>query len=410
MGKRRGNHEGSIYQRPTGRWCARISMPDGRRLSKEFGTQREAREWIKATVARVDDGLTLAGARLTVAEFCDRWLDTVRSSLRPKTVLQYEQIVRQHIVPTLGRVKLEDLRADQVQLLYNRKREADTGVRTVRLIHAVLHRALRVALRWGLVRRNVADAVDQPGKEQKEMRALSAEQARALLAAARGHRLEALFHLALSLGLRQGELLGLKWEDVDWNGRTLQVRRQMQYIPGQGKLLVEPKTAAGRRTLSLGEADLAKLREHKRRQAEERLALGPYWADQGLIFPSSIGTPLERNALLTAFKTLLQAAGLPRVRFHDLRHTSATIQLAAGIPPNVVQQRLGHATIDVTLGIYSHVLRGMHEDAARRMDELLSDHGCELARTWHEKSDRPVGVVAAAYTYHTARRAGIDGE
>ncbi len=370
MGKRRGNHEGSIYQRQDGLWCARVSV-GGRRLTAYRKTQREAREWIREALAQVATGLTVERSRATVGEYLRYWLEMSRPTLRPKTSQQYEQIVQQHIAPDLGAVRLKDVRPDHVQALYNRRLAAGVGRRTVRLVHAVLHRAFGRAVRWGLMGRNPADAVDKPQAPHREMRVLTVEQVRALLDAARGHRLEALFHLALSIGLREGELLGLMWSDIDWQERTLQVQRQVQRVTGQGKLLVEPKTKAGRRVVALGEQDLAQLREQRRRQATERLFAGAKWQDGGLVFATTIGTMLEQSKVYKQFRALLGAAGLPAIRFHDLRHTSATIQLAAGIPANVVQQRLGHASIDMTLGIYAHVIREMQQDAAERMDRVL---------------------------------------
>jgi integrase len=240
VGKRRGNNEGSIYQRQDGRWCARISL-DGRRLTKYFKTQREGRDWLKETIAQVDDGMTLEGAKVTLADFFARWLEAAKSELRPNTWGQYERITRQHILPQLGHFRLKDLRPDHVQALYTAKLAAGIGQRTVRLTHAVLHRALNQALKWGLVRRNVSDATNKPKATHAEMRTLDPGQTRALLEVAQGHRLEALLHLAVNTGLRQGELLGLRWSDLDWQTGALQVQRQMQRTRGEGKSLSHPR-------------------------------------------------------------------------------------------------------------------------------------------------------------------------
>jgi integrase len=370
MAKRRGNHEGTIYQQPNGSWRAHISIA-GRRLSKVLPTQRDCREWLKEMRAKLDDGLTLAGARVTVKGHLATWLDSARPTLRPNTIVQYERIVKRYLDPALGRLRLEDLRPDHVQRLYATAQSSGTGVRTVRLIHSVLHRALHQALKWGLVRRNVCDAVDPPIARRTEMTALSARQVDALLSIAESHRLYGLFYLALSTGLREGELLGLRWTDVDWTAGALQVQRQAQWLAGQGVVFQEPKTARGRRAVPLGSATLAVLRDHRKRQVEERLFYGAAWVDQDLLFTTTRGTPLNPSNLIKAFRALLDAAGLPAIRFHDLRHTAATLMLAQGVNPKIVQERLGHASITLTLDTYSHVLPTMQREAADLIDAIL---------------------------------------
>jgi integrase len=221
------------------------------------------------------------------------------------------------------------------------------------------------------VRRNPADAVDKPKLKRAEMKTLTLEQTRSFLHATEGHRLESLFHLAIHTGLRQGEILGLRWSDLDWKTGALQVQRQVKRISGEGLQFSEPKTASGRRLVKLGSAMLAKLREHHKRQLEERIFVGLQWQDQGMIFTSTVGTVLDQRNVHREFKLLLGKADLPDIRFHDLRHTAATLMLQQGIHPKVVQERLGHSEIGITLNIYSHVLPSMQEDAAERMDSLL---------------------------------------
>jgi integrase len=321
--------------------------------------------------AQIADGLTIEGTRTTLEDFMQQWLRTAKSSLRPNTWKQYSQIVRQHIIPDLGRIKLKDLRPDHIQSLYASKQEAGVGLHTIRLIHAVLHRAFAQALRWGLVTRNPADAVDRPKPGRKEMKALDAGQARVLLNAIEGERLEALYYLAITTGLRQGELLGLRWSDLDWETGRLRVQRQLQRVPGEGLVFSEPKSNASRRLVKLGSTVLEKLHEHRERQEQERLLVGERWQKHELIFPSTIGTPMEPRNLFRQFKDLLKRAGLPDIRFHDLRHTAATLMFEQDVHPKVVQERLGHSTITLTLDTYSHVLPSMQEDAADKMDTLL---------------------------------------
>jgi integrase len=294
-----------------------------------------------------------------------------KSSIRPNTFQHYSQIVKQHINPIIGKILLRDLRPDQVQSLYTSKLASGTSNRTTNMIHAVLHRALHHALQLGLVGRNVADSVTRPKLLRKEMKTLNDNQVRQLIQVAEGNRLQILFWFAVTTGLRQGELLGLKWSDVDWQTRRIHIQRQVQRIKG-GLIFCEPKSAAGRRVITLGKTTIEKLRDHSRKQKIERINAGVNWQEMDLVFPSSRGTPMEPSNVLKNYKKCLKVAGLPILRFHDLRHTAATLMLQQGINPKIVQERLGHSDISLTLNTYSHVLPSMQEDAAEKLDELLT--------------------------------------
>lgn len=268
-------------------------------------------------------------------------------------------LVDKHVVPALGNVKLSKLTPAHLQGFYRSKLDAGLSPRTVQYLHVVLHRALKQALRWGLVTRNVAEAVDPPKVHKKEVTPLSPEQARAFLEAARGDRLEALYVLAVHTGMRQGELLSLRWEDVDLEAGVLRVRGT--------------KTARSRRTVKLSQTALDALTSHLTRQLEEIDRVGSMWQENSLVFATEIGTPLNRHNLVNrSFKPLLLRAGLPHIRFHDLRHTCATILLSKGVHAKFVQELLGHATIAITLDTYSHVLPGMGGGTADAMDEALT--------------------------------------
>lgn len=304
-------------------------------------------------------------------EFLEQWLGTIRESVRPKTLHQYTQIVRGHIAPLLGEIKLKELRPDQIQNLYNLKMDKGISARTVLLIHAVLHRSLNHALRLGIVNRNPVDAVQRPKFKKKEMKILNESQTRAFLSAVKGDRCEALYWLAVSTGMRQGELLGLKWSDVDWRNKRVYIQRQLQRLPEQHLAFTEPKSAAGKRVIVLSTTLIEKLKDHIALQDQEIHRAGVRWQENDLIFPSVIGTPLDHRNLFRDFKIILNSAGLPDIRFHDLRHTAATLMLLQGIHPKVVQERLGHSDISLTLNTYSHVLPSMQEEAAEKMDEIL---------------------------------------
>lgn len=368
---KRGNNEGSVFKRKRDDlWVAQVTI-QGRHVSKYFKSQKEARTWLQETLSQIQNGMTLTAARVNVKVFLEEWLDSYKSSVRPKTIRQYAQIVHQHILPYFGEIKLKDLRPDQIQALYNAKLATGVSPRTIILIHAVLHRSLKKAMKWGLIGRNPADAVDRPRFRKKEMLILTDNQARAFLSASKGTRFEALFWIALSTGMRQGEILGLKWTDLNWKTRKLHIQRQIQRIQGEGLVFTEPKSASGRRTIVISETTLRVLQEHFKLQQQEKVFAGNNWVEVGLMFPSTIGTPLDHRNLYRVFKEKLNRAGLPNIRFHDLRHTAATLMLQQGIHPKIVQERLGHADISITLNIYSHVLPSMQEEAAEKVDEVL---------------------------------------
>jgi integrase len=380
MAKNRGHNEGTIYQRADGRWCAQVSL-NGHRLTHYGKTQRECREWLKETIAQVDSGLTIEGAKVTLGEYLEKWLETVSPRLRPKSIKLYANAIRRHITPHIGAIKLKDLRPDHIQSLYSSRQAAGAGAQTIHIVHAVLHRSLAQALRWGLVTRNPADAVDKPKLVREEMRVLTPEQVRVLLEAAQGDRLGALYYLAVTTGLREGELLGLRWSDLDWKTGKLQIQRQVQHLTGRGKVFTEPKSASGRRSIILGPIALERLRDHLEDQEARRILAGARWQEYGLIFTSTIGTPIESRVLVDLFKKLLDKAGLPKIRFHDLRHTAATLMLQQGVHPKVVQERLGHSNIGLTLNTYSHVLPGMQQDAAEKLDALFAPFTAKLLQS-----------------------------
>lgn len=373
MAKKRGNGEGSITRCKNGNWCAQYTVytPQGRKRKTIYG---KSRSQVATKLARAlsdrEDGFLFDAASLTLGEYLDRWLtDSVKDTVRLTTYQGYERICRLHIKPSLGRVRLKDLTMAHVRSLYKERLKAGLAPRMVQLIHVTLHKALKQAVRDGLVPRNVTEAVTPPRPENKEIRPLSPEQARALLVAAKGERFEALYVLAITTGMRQGELLALKWEDIDLEAGTLQVRRTLSTATGGGFRFGAPKTAKSRRSIKLPNRALSSLKKHRKAQLEERMRLAGLFADHGLAFTSRGGTPVSRQDLITrSFKPLLKKANLPDIRFHDLRHTCATLLLGKGVHAKFVQELLGHATISITLDTYSHVLPGMGDAAAGAMD------------------------------------------
>src|ERR671920_1278969 len=309
----------------------------------------------------------------TVAQYMERWLeDSAKGDLGHRAYHNYRLQIRRHISPAFARLKLSKLTAAHIQSLYAAKLRDDLKPSSVRYIHAVLHCALKKALELRLIPRNPAASARPPKIRQEEITPLDAHQARLLLEAAKHDRFECLYILSLTCGLRMGEALGLKWSDIDLDAGTLRVHRQLQRIrEGGGLVFSEPKNAS-RRTIDLPQRAVEALKSHRKRQLEEQLRAGGKWQDNGLVFASRKGTPLDaQNIVNRYFKPLLRRSGLPDIRWHDLRHTCATLLLSRGTHPKLVQHLLGHASIQLTLDRYSHWIPSMGRQAANGMDEAL---------------------------------------
>jgi integrase len=373
---RRGNGEGSITRRKDGLYMGRYTVQTaaGTKRKALYGkTRQEVAEKLTRAMADRDDGFVFDADNLRVGEYLERWLvDSVLDTVRPTTYERYEQLVRIHLRPALGGMKLKNLTPVHVRRLYREKLEAGLSARTVQYFHVTLHKALKQAVQDGLIPRNATEAVKAPQVRREEIRPLSAEQVKMLLETACGDRLEALFVLAIHTGLRQGELLGLKWEDVDLESCALRVRRTLATAKG-GSILMAPKTKGSRRSVKLTQGAVDVLRSHLQRQLQEIDKAGSLWRENGMVFASEIGEPLNRHHLTSRhFKGLLKRAGLPEIRFHDLRHTCATLLLSKNVNPKIVSEMLGHASIAITLDTYSHVLPNMRDQAAAAMEDALS--------------------------------------
>jgi integrase len=369
--KIRGRNEGSISRRPNGKWRAQVSL-NGKRLSFGAKSKEDCQVWLRKIQDNLDRGLDYEGGKSTLKDYLALWLEASKSSLRPKTAYQYEQIIRLHINPLLGNICLNELRQSRIEIFYGELRKAGVGVRTIRLTHSVLHRAFEKALGYGLILRNPAQGASLPRYEHSEMQVLDESQVSQFLVAAHGSQHEALYHLAVVTGMREAELFGLKWIDLQWQSGILYVRRQIQNVPGQSWSFGEPKTRAGRRTIRLGEGTLQALRLHRQRQLLQKAAMGEHWKELDLIFPSSVGTPLHPSNMRKDYNRVLDAAGIPRIRFHDLRHTAASLMLNHGIPVIVVSKILGHSKPSITLDIYGHLYQEMQSEAAQIMDRLVT--------------------------------------
>jgi integrase len=369
--KRRGRNEGSVFKRADGRWSASVTVgvnANGKRVRKVVygATKAEAQEKLLRLQSAKLDGMLADSGKLTVAAFLAQWLeDSARPTIRDATYASYKGIVDNHMSPKIGGIRLDRLTPAHVLGLYAALEREGESCHIRRLCHAVLRRSLKQAVKWGMVPRNVCDAVEPPRVAKKEIQPLDGEQVAKLLCAAEGDRLEAIFVLAVATGLRFGELAGLQWSDVDLDAGAITVRRTLSEVNGNLKL-AEPKTKKSRRRVELPAIAVDALCDHRKRM----LAEGHF--AQGQVFVNSKGRLLRRSHFRDQqFLPLLKRAGLPTVRFHDLRHTAATLLLCEGVHPKIVQERLGHSQISVTLDTYSHVLPTMQRDAADRLDTMF---------------------------------------
>src|SRR5215218_5165480 len=379
--RQRGNGAGTVYPRKNrdGKvtsYRGSYFAPDGKRRYVSAKRKGDAERALREAMTDADRGLTFDASNQTVGGYMLRWLeDFAKGDLAPRTYHNYKLQIREHIVPAFGTMKLSKLDTPNIQALYSAKLRDGLKPSSVRYIHAVLHRALSKAVELRLIARNPAASADPPKVRHEEITPLDPEQTRTFLEAASWQKYEALYVLSLTCGLRMGESLGLKWSDIDLNAGTLRVSRQLQRMRRDGDksgtlVFSEPKNSS-RRTIDLPQRAIEALRNHRKTQLEEKLRANSY-EDQGLVFATSKGTPLDaQNIVNRHFKPLLKSTGLPDKRWHDLRHTCATLLLDRGVHPKLGQHLLGHASITITLDLYSHWIPSMGRHAADGMDEAL---------------------------------------
>ncbi len=383
--RRRGQNEGSIFQRKDGRWVGQLSLgwELGRRKCRwVYGhTAEEVRKALNQLKTDQDKGLPVASdGPKRLAGYLDDWLENrIKPRAKARSYESFEILIRKHIKPALGNLLLRDVQPATIQKFLNAKFNDGLSAQTVCHLRTVLRSAFNQALKENIIGRNPAALVDPPRIPDRQMQPLSPDEARDLLQAVAEERLEAVFTVALSLGLRRGEILGLKWADVDFDERTMSISRSLQRV--DGKLTeVETKTRRSRRTVAMPETVIASLRRHRARQAQERLAMGPDWHDGDLIFTTELGTPVEPRNLLRTYERIVANANedrpaetkMRKVRFHDLRHSAASLLLAQGVPLRTIMEILGHSSIAMTANLYSHVLENLKRDAADAMDKVLA--------------------------------------
>ncbi len=369
---KRGNGEGSIYQRKDGRWVGQLVITDPRGHTRRkylYGKTRKAvADELAATQARLQQGVLPVPERLTVEQWLTHWLDVaVRPPARRlNTYIGYEVRVRLDIVPALGHYRLAHLQPSDVAQWLQGQRESGHAPRTIQYAHAILRAALEAALRQGLVYRNVAKLVEGVRLDRAEVEPLEPETVSRVLAAAQGDPWEAFYVVAIATGLRRGELLGLQWDDVDLDAGEVRVRAQLQH--GERADL---KRVKGRRIIPLAPMAVEALHRHRGRQLEQRLQLGAGWQEHGLIFPSRLGTPMNPANLWRHTQALLGRAGIPHHHLHLYRHTFASLHLAAGADLHEVSKLLGHSGVQITSDVYGHLTRQVRQAAAERIERAL---------------------------------------
>lgn len=343
------------------------------------GNKKEAELKLSELQRQIDTGSFVKPGKITLAEFLERWLtDYARPNLAPRTVEVYEMIARQHLIPKLGNVALTQLKPEHLQRYYtemlNSGRHDGTGglsAQSVRHHHTALHKALQTALEWGLLSRNVADAVKPPRPQRTEMNTWEQEDMAKFLDGAKTTPYHALFYTALFTGMRRSELLALRWQDVDFIFGQVYVNRGLHRLKDHSYVFTQPKSAKSRRTVALPPSASLVLQAHREAKEREALMLGKPLPDDALVFCTAEGEPLRPNTISRAWTVLAARCGLKVIRLHDARHTHASLMLKQGIHPKIVQERLGHASIQITLDTYSHVTPGLQAAAAAKFDEGL---------------------------------------
>jgi integrase len=388
--KRRGHNEGSVYYIPErDRWVAEISMGPGKRKKFYCKSKQEALKKKNEALRELEQGTLATGPQQKLKDYLEDWIENVHGDgLRISTNENYKKLIK-YLVADLGDVWLQKLTPEQVRRFYTKKGKDGLSSKTINSIHGVLHVALDNAVRWGMVSRNVCDLVDPPRIVSREVVPLSVEQARRLVKHVEGHRLEVLLTMAVVTGMRRGELLALRWSDIDFDHSRLLVLHSVDFIAKHGYVLGEPKTASGKRVISLPTFLIEMLKQHQSRQLEHRKTV-ENWQSLDLVFPNLSGGYTHPNHMGDLFRKLLKEAELPPIHFHDLRHSAASILLCIGVNIKVIQELLGHSDISITLRTYSHLMPTMQQEVVETWNDVFKKKA-----EGKDDSDEGGGVLAS---------------
>lgn len=355
-------------------WEARVTVghdpATGKQIQKSFTakTQREVREKMNKAAVEVTEGSYKEESRITVKEWADIWLDNYLLQVKPTTKVQYKTVAKNHIISALGRCKLADLKPYMIQKLYN-DLSGELSVATVRSVAHILRAMLECAVKNDMIKSNPAVNCVMPKKEKSDIQVLSGDEIPAFLEAVKGNKLELLFKVALFTGMRAGEILGLSWDEIDFDRGEIEIRQQLQLV-GKEKMLLSPKSGKSR-LLHPAPIVMEFLKAQKKLQDSKRAAAGRYWSEKGLVFTSETGGELSRTAIRIHFKKAVSKIGRPEMRFHDLRHSYAVASIQAGDDIKTIQENLGHSTAAFTMDIYLHVTDHMKVDSSNRMQRYI---------------------------------------
>jgi integrase len=372
---------GQVIKKGDRKWLVRVFLGrDGSGKRRYFnklihGNKKDASDYLSRTLTEISQGTFVAPSKTTLDEYLNEWLrNSAKQKLTDRTYTHQVFCLNRYVRPKLGAKKLSSLQPLDLQELYTEMREQGLGPRTIQIVHNILNRAFNQAVKWRVMASNPAPLADKPKQERREMQALAPEQAARFLKEARGDRYFLYFSLALDTGARPSELLALQWKDIDFEQARVTIQRSLEYPDYSNEFrFVEPKTSRSRRGISISQINLAHLREHRRQQAEVRLKAGSDWQPFDLVFSTREGKPLQaRNILRRHLRPILKKAEITEtLNLYSLRHSCATLLLSAGVNPKIVSERLGHASIVMTLDTYSHVLPDMQQTAAEKLEKML---------------------------------------
>lgn len=398
---RRGNNEGSIRERKDrGNWEAQISI-GGKRVTKTFETRTAALKWIRDMQNQVEAGLTSDGSRLTIGEAIDKWLENGKDAWQPKTYSRYSEVVRLHIQPYIKpRQKVIDFRPEHVDIILNAAKEKKLGARTQQYILSTLHKLFAYLIARRIITNNPANAGFKIGYAPQKRPTWTRDQTHKFLRIAEGSWHEHLYYLALVTGMREGELLGLLWADVglDEANGYISISHQLQWLdhPKEGEpryIFKTPKTEKSKRLIPIGPETVKRLKQQQQKVTMQKIINADKWQEHDLVFPNLVGNPIDPNNMIKDFRKLTEKAGLPKIRFHDIRHTCASLLLLANVHPKIVSERLGHQDIRITLQTYSHVIPSMQGEATQIIEGLVAGQSGLTPVTPPMPAERPSSKV-----------------